>query len=382
MLKLLTIIGARPQIIKAAAISRAIKSYYSEEVKEVIVHTGQHYDSKMSGIFFEELQIPLPNYNLQVGSGKHGEQTAKMIMGIEEILEKEKPDFLVIYGDTNSTLAGAIAASKIHVPIVHIEAGLRSYNKKMPEEINRILADHVSTFLFSPTITGMKNLQKEGFNLKSIAPFTTDNPGIFNVGDIMYDNSLYFASIASKKVNILGNLGLEKNKYVLATIHRNNNTDDEIRLNEIFEAFLHISRDTKIVIPLHPRTLKQIEKLLDKSLLASLNHANISIIPPVSYLEMIQLEENSQIIITDSGGVQKEAYFFSKPCIILRSETEWIEIIETGSGILCDATKEVIIKTFDFFVRKEKIIFDNIYGEGDAAINIINILLSSKIESK
>lgn len=382
MLKLLTIIGARPQIIKSAAISRAIQSYYSKEVQEVIVHTGQHYDSKMSAIFFEELQIPLPNYNLQVGSGKHGEQTAKMIIGIEEILEKEEPDFLVIYGDTNSTLAGAIAASKIHVPIVHIEAGLRSYNKKMPEELNRILADHVSTFLFSPTITGMKNLQKEGFNLQTVAPFTANNPGIFNVGDVMYDNSLHFAEIASQKVNIIQQLGLGKGKYVLATIHRNNNTDDATRLNEIFKAFVHISNEVKIVLPLHPRTLKQIEQLLDKSLLSSLNHSSILLIPPVSYMEMIQLEENAQIIITDSGGVQKEAYFFSKPCIILRSETEWVEIIESGSGVLCDANKEVIIENFNFFIRKEKILFNNIYGAGDAAVNIIDILLSAKLEVK
>lgn len=380
MLKLLTIIGARPQIIKSAAISRAIKSYYSTKVKEVIVHTGQHYDSQMSAIFFEELQIPLPKYNLQVGSGKHGEQTAKMIMGIEEILEKEKPDFLVVYGDTNSTLAGAIAAAKIHIPIVHIEAGLRSYNKKMPEEVNRILTDHVSTFLFSPTITGMKNLQKEGFNLQSVAPFTVDNPGIFNVGDVMYDNSLFFAQIAAEKIDILHQLNVEKDKYVLVTIHRNNNTDDEIRLNEIFEAILHISKESKIVIPLHPRTLKQIQHLLDKSILDALNHPNILMIPPVSYLEMIQLEENSHIIITDSGGVQKEAYFFSKPCIILRSETEWTEIIESGSGILCDAIKEMIIKTYHLFVNKENVLFTNIYGAGDAAVNIINILLDSTHE--
>lgn len=382
MIKLLTIIGARPQIIKSAALSRAIKNNYSHLISEIIVHTGQHYDENMSNVFFEELNIPSPNYNLKVGSGKHGEQTAKMIKGIEEILEKEEPDFLVIYGDTNSTLAGAIAASKIHVPIVHIEAGLRSYNKKMPEEINRILADHVSTFLFSPTITGMKNLQKEGFNLQTVAPFTVDNPGIFNVGDVMYDNSLHFAEIASQKVNILQELGLEKGEYVLATIHRNNNTDDATRLNEIFKAFVHISNEAKIVLPLHPRTLKQIEQLLDKSLLSSLNHSSILLIPPVSYMEMIQLEENAQIIITDSGGVQKEAYFFSKPCLILRSETEWVEIIESGSGVLCDANKEVIIENFNFFIQKEKILFSNIYGAGDAAVNIIDILLSAKLEVK
>ena len=253
MIKIVTIIGARPQIIKAAALSRAIKNNFSNEIEEIIVHTGQHYDQNMSQVFFDELGIPAPNYNLGVGSGKHGEQTAKMIEGIEEILLKENPDYLVVYGDTNSTLAGAIAASKIHIPIVHIEAGLRSFNKAMPEEINRICCDHCSTMLFSPTTTGYKNLINEGFNQENKKPFTIDNPGIYHCGDVMYDNSLYFSSIANSQHPIANS------QYILCTIHRNNNTDEPERLSAIVRALLRLSKEEEIIIPLHPRT----KKLLD-----------------------------------------------------------------------------------------------------------------------
>ncbi|RZL31265.1 MAG: UDP-N-acetylglucosamine 2-epimerase (non-hydrolyzing), partial [Pedobacter sp.] len=299
MIKILTIIGARPQIIKAAAISRAIKNKFQNKIEEVIAHTGQHYDANMSEVFFEELQIPKPNYNLNIGSGKHGNQTGKMIIGIEEILEKENPNFIVIYGDTNSTLAGAIAASKMHIPVVHIEAGLRSFNKKMPEEINRIMSDHVSTYLFPPTQTGVENLEKEGFNIESNRPFDIDNPGIFNLGDVMFDNSLFFSKIAGENSSILSDLNLEPNNYVLATIHRNTNTDDKDRLIQIFKSLHHISKDenAKIVLPLHPRTVKQKENLLEKDFLMDLyENKNLIIIEPVSFLEMIALEKNAKIV--------------------------------------------------------------------------------------
>lgn len=381
MLKIVTIVGARPQIIKSAAISRVIKNHFSEIVKEIIVHTGQHYDASMSAIFFEELQIPNPDYNLNVGSGTHGEQTAKMIIGIEEILIKEKPKYIVLYGDTNSTLAGAIAASKIEIPVVHIEAGLRSFNKKMPEEINRVLTDNVSTYLFSPTKTGIVNLQNEGFKINNSKPYNADNPGIFNVGDVMYDNTIHFAKIAAQKINILDRLNLIGNEYVLATIHRNNNTDDKNRLVEIFNGLISVSTTLKIVLPLHPRTLKQIDKFFDEKLKETIKDCNIIIIPPVSFLEITQLEENAKVIITDSGGVQKEAYFFSKPCIILRSETEWVEIINSGFGVLCDANSKSIKQAFDNFVDTTYL-FDNIYGEGDAALKIMNILINDNFERK
>lgn len=376
MIKILTIIGARPQIIKAAALSRAIRKGFSEQVREVIVHTGQHYDERMSAIFFEELQIPRPDYNLQVGSGKHGEQTARMVIGIEDILEKEQPDYLVIYGDTNSTLAAAVAASKLHVPIVHIEAGLRSFNKKMPEEVNRILSDHVSTYLFPPTNTGYQQLQNEGFDLQSTPPYTADNPGVFNVGDVMYDNTLYFQALAD--TDILHRHGLQENAFLLATLHRNHNTDDAARLNAIFRAFQKITQASNIpiVLPLHPRTLKQLELLLDPTLLQVIRaNPSFLLLPPASFLEMIQLEKSSRLILTDSGGVQKEAYFLQKPCIILRSETEWVEIVQNGAALLCDADENLIWNAYHFFEGKATVGFHQLYGNGDAAEKIIQILL-------
>ncbi len=375
MKKILTIVGARPQIIKAAALSRAIKNNYSHLIEEIIIHTGQHYDENMSNVFFEELKISRPDYNLQIGSGSHAFQTAKMIMGIEEILLKEKPDFVVIYGDTNSTLAGAIACSKIRIPIVHIEAGLRSYNKNMPEEINRIMTDHVSAFLFSPTLTGIKNLEKEGFNLNAFPPFTSDNPGVFNVGDVMYDNSKYFAEISAENSNFLDLNSIVKNEYILCTIHRSNNTDDAGRLAEIFEFLLEVSASTTIILPLHPRTLKQAEKLLKAALWKAINR-QLMILPPVSYLAMIELEKNASMIITDSGGVQKEAYFFTKPCIIIRSETEWVEIVENGAGILCNAQKQDLLKGYIHYRENPEIKFSNIYGDGNAASKILDMLLA------
>jgi UDP-GlcNAc3NAcA epimerase len=379
-MKILTIIGARPQIIKAAALSRAIKNHFSTSIQEVIVHTGQHYDSNMSQVFFDELGIPAPDYNLEVGSASHGRQTALMISGLEEILEIEKPDYIILYGDTNSTLAGAVAASKIHIPVVHIEAGLRSFNKSMPEEINRIVCDHVSSLLFTPTKTGYQNLLNEGFK-ENKRPFTADNAGLFHCGDVMYDNSLFFADIAEEKTSILSEYNLINKDFILATIHRDHNTDNPLRLQAIFEALLEISVEKKIhiVLPLHPRTKKNMDSLPTEFRERLNANENIQIIPPVSFLEMIALEKNAQLVITDSGGVQKEAYYFHKPCVILRPETEWVEIIEAGTGILADAKKEKIKEAVNQLLYKD-FEFPLIYGDGHAAEFICQKLLDNQVK--
>ena len=266
-MKILTVIGARPQIIKASAISRAIKKYYNQQINEVIVHTGQHYDVNMSSVFFDELEIPQPNYNLNVGSGMHGDQTAKMIQGIEAIIMSESPNYLLVYGDTNSTLAGAIAASKLHIPVVHIEAGLRSYNKLMPEEINRILTDHCSTYLFPPTASGLNNLLKEGFNDTNTKPYSMDHPLLKNMGDVMLDNTLYFSQLAEQKSDIINTLDLKNQPFVLCTIHRNDNTDNAFKLKEIIQALINIADKyaIKIVLPIHPRTKKNDCKLRSRA---------------------------------------------------------------------------------------------------------------------
>lgn len=368
MKKIITIIGARPQIIKAAALSRAIKNHFQDQIHEIIVHTGQHYDANMSAVFFEELNIPKPDYNLNVGSGRHGEQTGKMIAGIEEILLENKPDALVVYGDTNSTLAAAIAASKIPIPIVHIEAGLRSFNKSMPEEINRIMCDHASTLLFSPTPTGYQNLLNEGFKEFEEGPYHTDRPKIYHCGDVMYDNSLHFSELAKMKSGILKEHALEPDSFILGTIHRDNNTDIAERLKAIFEALLEIAKDTKVVLPIHPRTHKKMQEMLTKDLLKQIHACEkLLIIPPVSFLDMVLLEESSQMIITDSGGVQKESYFFQKPCLILRPETEWIEIVEAGAARICDANKELILENYRDFKVNPPQNFKAIFGNGHAA---------------
>jgi UDP-GlcNAc3NAcA epimerase len=370
MIKILTIIGARPQIIKAAAISRAVKNVYADKITEIIVHTGQHYDENMSNVFFDELGIPKPNYNLNVGSGAHGKQTAAMIAGLEEIIEKEKPNCMVVYGDTNSTLAGAIAASKTHLPIMHIEAGLRSYNKTMPEEINRIMCDHVSTLLFSPTKTGFNNLVKEGFKPDNAAPYTINNPKIYHCGDVMYDNSMYFAAVADSKTSIIKDLALKQNNYILATIHRDNNTDIPERLNALFQSFQNITTKDKIavVLPLHPRTAKLLDKNLSPELYKQISsNPFIKIIQPVSFLEMIALEKNAKLIMTDSGGVQKEAFFFNKPCVILRPETEWIELVEHGTAIIADADLTTITNAYEHFSKSQDLKYPPLYGDGKAA---------------
>ncbi|MDP3445193.1 MAG: UDP-N-acetylglucosamine 2-epimerase (non-hydrolyzing) [Ignavibacteria bacterium] len=380
-MKIVTIVGARPQIIKAAALSRAIKTHYNDSIKEIIVHTGQHYDENMSQVFFDELGIPQPDYNLEVGSASHGVQTARMIEGIESILLKEKADFLVLYGDTNSTLAGAIAATKIHIPVAHIEAGLRSYNKSMPEEINRILCDHCSTLLFSPTKTGFDNLINEGFNPKNEAPFNVDHPAIFHCGDVMYDNSLYFSNLAKSKSSILENNQLTANDFILCTIHRDNNTDQPERLNNIFSALQTIATESqqKIYIPLHPRTAKLLQKNLHPELYSKItNNSSILLASPASFLEMIMLEKNASLVITDSGGVQKEAYFFNKPCIILRSETEWKEIVAVDAAILVNADEELIVNTWKQYSSNPPVKFPSIFGDGTASKFICDALLNAK----
>lgn len=386
-MKLVTIIGARPQIIKAAALSRAIRELYADRIQEVIVHTGQHYDDNMSQVFFDELDIPHPNYNLHVGSASHGVQTARMTEGIEALIIKEQPDFIVLYGDTNSTLAGAIAAAKIHVPIVHIEAGLRSFNKAMPEEINRIVCDHCSTLLFTPTLAGLENLKREGFPIdeggvsagSTTAP-TIDNPKVYHCGDIMYDNSLHFANMAEKKTDITQRLELGGKPFILATIHRDTNTDHPERLSAIFKAIIRLSEQCQIVLPLHPRTDKLLKTNLECSLQAQLsNNANIKLIPPVSFLEMIALERRANLVMTDSGGVQKEAYFFKKPCIILRHETEWVEIVQTGNAILADADETRIMEAWKRFKSNPPTVFPEIFGDGHAAEFMLDKIISAKV---
>jgi UDP-GlcNAc3NAcA epimerase len=385
MIKILTVVGARPQIIKAAAISRTIKKSFSNTISELILHTGQHYDQNMSQIFFDELGVPTPDYELNTGSQSHGKQTAHMITGIEEILLKERPDFLVVFGDTNSTLAGAVAASKIHIPIVHIEAGLRSFNKNMPEEINRILCDHSSTLLFTPTTTGLSNLQHEGFLVNHKPPFSPDHPGVFHCGDIMLDNSLYFSSLASEKSTILCDVRLEPDNYILVTIHRDNNTDDPARLTSIFEAILQITIEyhCQAVIPLHPRTSKILPDVLPKPLYEKIKRSKlIKLLPPASFFDMIVLERSSRIVLTDSGGVQKEAYFFNKPCIIARSETEWVEIIEHHAGILADANTGRIIEAYRTLTQRDSIIFPPIFGDGHAADFICEMISNCQSDKK
>ena len=370
MKKIITVIGARPQIIKAAAISRAIKNNFSDKILEVIVHTGQHYDENMSQIFFEELEIPFPNFNLNVGSGSHGEQTAKMLEGLENIYMQEKPDAVIVYGDTNSTIAGALAASKIHIPVIHIEAGLRSFNKAMPEEINRIACDHMSTLLFTPSETGHRNLLNEGIKNDQKEAASIDNPKIYLCGDIMYDNSLYFSAVSEQKSKILKELEITTDGFILCTIHRDTNTDDTANLNAIFRALLRIQKTSnlKIVLPLHPRTKEKLNSHLDENLLTEINqNKNFKIIPPLGFLDIISLEKNARLIITDSGGLQKEAFFFQKPCVILREQTEWIEIVENGNALIAGANELKIISSVETLIKRTDFTYPNLYGDGNAA---------------
>ncbi|MBK9290139.1 MAG: UDP-N-acetylglucosamine 2-epimerase (non-hydrolyzing) [Bacteroidetes bacterium] len=378
-LKLLTVVGARPQIIKAAAISRAIRNHFDEQITELILHTGQHYDENMSAVFFDELRIPRPDINLGVGSSSHGVQTARMIEGIEKALLTYQPDMLVLYGDTNSTLAGAVAAAKLNIRIVHIEAGLRSFNKSMPEEINRIVCDHCSTFLFSPTRTGFDNLLREGFRPDNRPPFTADNPAIFHCGDVMYDNSLHFAQMALNASQLPEkHEQLSANPFILCTIHRNNNTDDSHRLSQIFSALLQIAQKGRhsVYLPLHPRTMSVLHKQLPNNLRDALKaQKNFHLVQPASFLQMIWLENQADMVITDSGGVQKEAFFFRKPCIILREETEWTEIVECGAARLAGADEKAILCAYEAFLDARPVSFPEIFGDGHAAEFICHTLL-------
>lgn len=382
-LKIITIIGARPQIIKASAISRAIKNSYSDQIEEIIVHTGQHYDENMSQQFFEELSIPHPTHNLNIGSGSHGVQTGKMLDGLEKIYQEEQPQAVIVYGDTNSTIAGALAAAKIHIPVVHIEAGLRSFNKKMPEEINRISCDHMSTLLFTPTLTGIENLKNEGFNTEHRNDVSIDNPAVYHCGDIMYDNSLYFSAVSDEKSTILKTLDLTPDAFILCTIHRDSNTDDPEKLSAIFEALVEIQQSSKqkIVLPLHPRTKSKLNDISGKTVYKQvINNPSIIITDPVGFLDVIALEKNASMIITDSGGLQKEAYFFRKPCVILRPQTEWVEIVNNGNAVLADADKMRIIEGFQQLSKKTDFSFPPFYGDGKAAAficeKIVNDLMT------
>ena len=382
MLKFVTIVGARPQFIKASAISRAIRNSFSDQISEIIIHTGQHYDDNMSEVFFQELSIPIPDYKLNVGSGNHGIQTAAMLSGIEQILLKELPDYVLVYGDTNSTLAGAIAASKLGIPLVHIEAGLRSFNKNMPEEINRILCDHVSSLLFTPTLKGLDNLLQEGFKTNTKPPYHIDNPGVIHCGDIMYDNSLFFSKIANEKSNILKIYDLKKEDYLLVTLHRSSNTDDLLRLNSIFKALDRISMQHKLimVIPIHPRTRNKWDELPDDVSKAQISKNKfVNIIPAVSYIDFTCLEQNALMIITDSGGVQKESFFFEKKCLILREETEWVELVDMGMAELCGADENKILNGFSKLKKKNGLKYPKIYGDGKAAEFILKKILDNQI---
>jgi len=351
-MKILTILGARPQFVKAGTVSREIAKH--NDINEVIVHTGQHYDTNMSDIFFEEMQIPKPNYFLGIGGKTHGAMTGQMMEKIEEVALKEKPDWVLVYGDTNSTLAGALVATKLHIKLVHIEAGLRSFNMKMPEEINRILTDRVSNILFCPTKTAVDNLKNEGFDRFDCK--------VVHSGDVMYDGALFYKKLAKKppyKIN---------DNFILCTIHRAENTDNENRLKSIFEALNEIGEEREVILPLHPRTKKIVQAL-------DIDTQNLTIIEPVGYLEMVWLIDNSALVMTDSGGLQKEAYFFQKPCITLRDETEWVELVEHGFNILVGADREKIMETYknhtSLFTLHSSL---NLYGNGDASKIIIEEL--------
>jgi len=362
-MKILTVLGARPQFIKAGAVSRQIKRLKEkgERLEEIIVHTGQHYDYNMSDVFFEELDLPKPDYYLGIGGKSHGAMTGEMIIKLEEVMLKEKPDAVLVYGDTNSTLAGAIASSKLHIPIAHVEAGLRSFNMKMPEEINRVLTDRVSKWLFCPTDTAVENLKKEGFPFK----LSTNNYQLIsNVGDVMYDVALYYKQFAKKPLS----LSTITSHFILCTIHRAENTDNIERLKNIFEAVEEISKEIPVVLPLHPRTRKILEN-------NNINPKNVVIIEPVSYLEMIWLLDNCKMVMTDSGGLQKEAFFFKKPCITLRDETEWVELVENNFNALAGAKREKIIDIYRNF--KFNINFElELYGNGQAKEAIVNFIIN------
>ena len=361
-MKIVTVVGARPQFVKAATFSRAVARHNAaggEPVVERIVHTGQHYDANMSGVFFEELGIPEPAHHLGVGSGPHGRQTGLMLEAIEKVLVEERPDAILVYGDTNSTLAGALAAAKLHVPVAHVEAGLRSFNRRMPEEVNRVMADHLSALLFCPTAESVANLAREGITA-----------GVHEIGDVMYDSVLHYGRLVRANPRALASLGLAAGAFALATVHRAENTDDPARLAAIFSAFGEIAARLPVVLALHPRT----RHFLEAHAIAV--PAGVRLVEPLPYLDMIELEFAARLVLTDSGGVQKEAFFAKVPCLTLREETEWVETVATGANRLCGASRERILAAFaDFEAGRLAPDFSATpYGDGDSAGRIVRVL--------
>ena len=353
--KIVTIVGARPQFIKAAAVSRAISQ---TDIDEVLVHTGQHFDHGMSEVFFQEMEIPTPKYNLNIHSLSHGAMTGRMIEEIEKVLLFEKPDHIMVFGDTNSTLSGALAAVKLHIPVAHVEAGLRSFNMEMPEEINRILTDRISNMLFCPTDTALKNLKNEGFNNFKCQ--------IIKSGDVMYDAAMYYAQKSESISKIISKLGVFNKPFILATLHRQENTDNLNRLESIISAFNKINVEQQVIIPIHPRTRKIMEQTSIK--------AQFTIIDPVGYFDMLELLKNCTLVMTDSGGLQKEAFFFKKNCITLRDQTEWVELVENGYNVLAGAKKNEILNAFNKLKKMKNNFSEDFYGNGDAARKIITTI--------
>ena len=360
-MKIVTVVGARPQFIKAAAVSRAIAEHNAatqdpqSAIHEVIIHTGQHFDENMSDIFFEEMDIPRPDYHLEVNSLGHGAMTGRMLEKIEEVLLKEKPDWVLVYGDTNSTLAGALAAKKLHISLAHVEAGLRSYNMAMPEEINRILTDRISDILFCPTETATNNLKHEGFG--------TFPCHIVKTGDVMQDAALFYRDTAARKSDVIARLGLSAKPFALCTIHRAENTDSTERLGNIMNALNEISSEMDVIIPIHPRTRKIME--------TRRINTKCTMFEPVGYFDMIQLLEHTRIVLTDSGGLQKEAFFFAKPCVTLRDETEWVELVDGGYNMLAGAINGQIVSAFGKMLSSTPDYGRNLYGGGQASVSII-----------
>lgn len=350
-MKIITIIGARPQFVKAGVVSNALKSV---NVSEVIVHTGQHYDLSMSDIFFKEMNIPSPAYNLGIHNLSHGAMTGRMIEKIEDILIREKPQLTLVYGDTNSTLAGALASVKLHIPIAHVEAGLRSFNTKMPEEINRILTDRISKFLFCPTEAAVQNLMNEGFGQMDC--------NIYNTGDVMYDTLLQHSNKAVATSTVINSLELSGKEFVLVTLHRAENTDQPDRLHSILEAFSEIAQDTTIVWPIHPRARKMLP--------AGVHIKNLVMTDPVGYMDMLALLHHCRLVMTDSGGLQKEAYMMKKFCVTLRDQTEWVELLQTGTNIIAGSSRKKIVDSFRQFMSVTFPDHHHLYGDGNAAIQI------------
>ena len=347
-MKIITIIGARPQFIKAAAVSREIAKH--DDLQEIIIHTGQHFDPNMSDIFFDQMKIPKPDYNLAINCLSHGAMTGRMMEEIEKILLQEKPDWVLVYGDTNSTIAGSLAAKKLHIKVAHVEAGLRSFNMNMPEEVNRILTDRISNILFCPTETAIKNLKKEGYD--------NIDTKIVNCGDVMLDAALFYADMSQKPTFDI------PDKFILSTVHRAENTDDPERLKNIFSALSEIAKTIAVVLPLHPRT----RKILAHS---EIDVSNLNIIDPVGYLEMVDLLKNCEMVMTDSGGLQKEAYFFQKLCLTLRDETEWVELVQNGFNQLVGADYQKTLSGFEAFYKKQIEFGKQLYGDGSASAQII-----------